>query len=75
VLAPALHTHVAAGELGAASDVLQHAAEEEGERLQGLGQQQQEQQLLEALQPAKGAGAEGGDAPIPVGPAVTGQLK
>jgi hypothetical protein len=63
-----------AGELGAGSNVLQQASDEEGERLQGMGQQQQEQQLQQALEPAKGDDAEGADAPIPVGPAVTGEL-
>jgi hypothetical protein len=72
-----LHTcAAAAGELGAASDALQQASDKEGERLQGMGQQQQEQQLQEALEPGKAGGsAGGGDAPIPVGPAVTGELK
>ncbi|WIA33114.1 hypothetical protein OEZ86_006267 [Tetradesmus obliquus] len=63
-------------ELGAASDALQQASDEEGERLRRMGQQQQEQQLQQALEPAEGGGAaEGGEAPIPVGPAVTGELK
>jgi hypothetical protein len=64
----------AAGELGAGSEVLQQASDEEGERLQVMGQQQQEQQLQQALEPVKGDDAIGANAPIPVGPAVTGEL-